>query len=131
MLKVGHGRWEAVRGSWAVAPGGRRPCTGSPAVSVKAQLATGASVFGLSTWVTVTSVSYIGSRHLLTDTAQHIKNLEQAYADLKSESQLSTESFIEQIDELEVIGHHQEDAICELAEIRDTLERQLNCASVS
>ncbi len=114
-------------GPWAVARRvAVRCCTGSPAVAVKAQLATGAIIFGLSTWVTVTSVSYIGSRHLLTDTAQHIKNLEQAYADLKSESQLSTESFIEQIDELEVIGHHQEDAIRELAEIRDTVERQLN-----
>ena len=42
-------------------------------LSVKAQLATGAIIFALSTWVTVTSVSYIGSRHLLTDTAQHIE----------------------------------------------------------
>ena len=78
-----------------------RFCTGSHDVSVKAQLATGAIIFALSAWVTVTSVSYIGSRHLLSDTVAHIKNLEHAYADLLSESQLSTSSFMEQINQLE------------------------------
>jgi murein DD-endopeptidase MepM/ murein hydrolase activator NlpD len=114
------GQWTATRRVVA------RSCTGSHAVSVRAQLATGAIIFALSAWVTVTSVSYIGSRHLLSDTAQHIKTLEQAYADLRSESQLSTESFIEQIDELETIRRRQDEAIRELTQIRDTVERQLN-----
>ncbi len=103
-----------------------RFCTGSHPVSVKAQLATGAIIFTLSAWVTVTSVSYVGSRHLLSDTALHIRNVEQAYADLRSESQISTKSFMAQIDELETTRQRQQDAIREFGEIRETVERQLN-----
>jgi murein DD-endopeptidase MepM/ murein hydrolase activator NlpD len=100
--------------------------TGRQAVSVKAQLATGAIIFALSAWVTVTSVSYIGSRQLLSDTAAHIRKLEQAYTDLRSESQLSAKSFMEQIDQLEATKRRQQDAIRELAAIRETVQRQLD-----
>ncbi len=103
-----------------------RFCMGSHDVSMKAQLATGAIIFALSAWVTVTSVSYIGSRHLLSDTVAHIKNLEHAYADLLSELQVSTSSFMEQINQLEATNGHQRDALRELNEIRDTLKRQLD-----
>ncbi len=103
-----------------------RFCACGPGVSVKGQLATGAVIFALSAWVTVTSVSYIGSRQLMNDTAQHIRNIEQAYTDLRSELQLSTKSFMEQINQLETARQRQEDAIGELTEIRQTVERQLN-----
>jgi murein DD-endopeptidase MepM/ murein hydrolase activator NlpD len=103
-----------------------RLCTGSHAVSIKAQLATGAIIFALSAWVTVTSLSYFGNRHLLSDTVARISHLEQAYADLRSEAQLSTKSFMQQIEDLEASKRRQQDAIHELTEIRQTVERQLN-----
>ncbi len=112
-------RWLAARNVIA------RFCTGSH-VSVKAQLATGAIIFALSAWVTVTSVSYVGSRHLLSDTVAHIKNLEHAYADLLSESQLSTSSFMQQVNQLQATNERQRGALRELTEIRDSLKRQLN-----
>ncbi len=103
-----------------------RFCTGSHPVSMRAQLATGVVIFALSAWVTVTSVSYVGSRHLLSDTVLHIRNLEQAFADLRSESQLSTKSFMAQIDDLEATRKRQEDVIRELTQIRAAVESQLN-----
>ena len=113
-------RWLATRNVIA------RFCRGSHDVSAKAQLATGAIIFALSAWVTVTSVSYIGSRHLLSDTVAHIKNLEHAYADLLSESQLSTSSFMQQINQLQATNGHQREALRELNETRDSLKRQLD-----
>ena len=99
--------------------------SGSRNVSTKAQLAAGVSIFALCAWVTVTSVSYFGSRHLLSDTARTIESLEQAYADLLAESQLSTASFTEQLETLKATDRHQRAAIEELGAIRDTLTRQL------
>lgn len=99
--------------------------SGSRNVSTKAQLAAGVSIFALAAWVTVTSVSYFGSRHLLSDTARTIESLEQAYADLLAESQLSTASFTEQLDALKATERHQRAAIEELGAIRATLTRQL------
>jgi murein DD-endopeptidase MepM/ murein hydrolase activator NlpD len=93
--------------------------------SVKAQLATAAIIFALSAWVTVTSLSYIGSRQLLSDTAAHIEKLEQAYADLRSESELSTKSFTAQIGQLEATKRRQQDAIRELTAIREAVQHQL------
>ena len=98
---------------------------GSREVSTKAQLAAGVSIFALVAWVTVTSVSYFGSRHLLNDTARTIENLEQAHADLLAESQLATASFTEQLDTLKATEQHQQAAISELGAIRATLSRQL------
>ena len=99
--------------------------SGSRTVSTKAQLAAGVSIFALAAWVTVTSVSYLGSRHLLSDTARTIESLEQAYADLLAESQLATASFTEQLDTLKATDRHQRAAISELGAIRATLSRQL------
>lgn len=98
---------------------------GSRAVSMKAQLLTGAVIFGLSAWLTVTSVSYIGSRHLLSDTARYVEELEQAHADLLGQSQLSTASLTRQLDALKSNDQHQRAALAELGLIRETLNRQL------
>ena len=62
-----------------------RLCTGGQDLSVEAQLATGTIIFALSAWVTITSVSYFGSRQLLSDSFQQISHLKQAYADLLAE----------------------------------------------
>lgn len=92
---------------------------------MKVQIATGAIVFGLSAWLTVTSVSYFGSRHLLSDTTRYVDDLEQAYADLVDQSQLAAASFTEQLDALKSNDQRQRAALDELGAIRDTLDRQL------
>jgi murein DD-endopeptidase MepM/ murein hydrolase activator NlpD len=100
--------------------------SGGNILSIKAQLGAAAIIFALSAWATVTSVSYAGSRHLLRDSAARIGHLEQAYADLRSESQLSTTQFLVRIDSLQDSTRHQQDALGELTEIHQTVERQLN-----
>jgi murein DD-endopeptidase MepM/ murein hydrolase activator NlpD len=102
-----------------------RPGTDSRRVSAKAQLLTGAVIFGLSAWLTVASVSWLGSRHQLSDTVAQIRGLEQAYADLLAESQLSTTSFMAQLDELKGANERQRGALDELSTIQETLGRQL------
>jgi murein DD-endopeptidase MepM/ murein hydrolase activator NlpD len=113
-------RWLATRRDMV------RLNTGKRAISTRAQVAIGAVIFALSAWVTVTSLSYIGSRQLLNDTAAQIRKLEQAFADLRSESQLSTKSFMAQINQLEAARRSQENAIRELNEIRATVQRELD-----
>jgi murein DD-endopeptidase MepM/ murein hydrolase activator NlpD len=100
--------------------------SGGNILSIKAQLGAAAIIFALSAGATVTSVSYAGSRHLLRDSAARIGHLEQAYADLRSESQLSTTQFLVRIDSLQDSTRHQQDALGELTEIHQTVERQLN-----
>ncbi len=102
-----------------------RPGTGNRSFSVKAQLLTGTVIFGLSAWLTVTSVSWLGNRHLLSDSVAQIRQLEQAYADLLAESQLSTSSFMAQLDELKATSQRQRGAVDELNRIQETLGRQL------
>ena len=106
--------------------------SGSRPVSIKAQLAAGAGIFALSAWVTVTSVSYLGSRHLLSDAARTIETLEQAYADLLAESQLLDRSFTEQLDALKATDQRQRAAIGELgSDPGDARPRSSNRASGS
>ena len=94
--------------------------------SAMAQVATCALVFLLSAWLTVTSVSYFGSRHLLSATVDHIEQLERAYADLRSELQLSTATFLEKVNQLEATTARQRATIGDLTAISDTLRRQLD-----
>jgi len=94
--------------------------------STKAQLATGVVIFALSAWLTITSVSYLGSRHLLSDSLQQIDHLEQAYADLLAQSQISTASFIGQIGALKAAAQEQDASIRDLTAIKETLARQLD-----
>ena len=47
------------------------------------QVALAGIAFFLSAWLTITTVSYFGSRNLLSDTAARIKSLEQANADAR------------------------------------------------
>ena len=101
-------------------------CTGSRDLSATAQLVTGAVIFTLAASVTLISVSYAGSRHLLNDSFGQIRNLEGAYADLLSESQLSILTFMEQLEELEATTEHQHEVIRELTAAREILGRQLD-----
>jgi murein DD-endopeptidase MepM/ murein hydrolase activator NlpD len=101
-------------------------CTGSRDLSAKAQLATGAIIFTLAASVTLISVSYAGSRQLLNDSSGQIRNLEGAYADLLSESQLSILTFMKQLRELEATTEQQHEVIRELTAAREILGRQLD-----
>jgi murein DD-endopeptidase MepM/ murein hydrolase activator NlpD len=83
-------------------------------------------VFLLSAWLTVTSVSYFGSRHLVTAAAEQIEQLERVYADLQSESELTSKTFVEKIDQLKANTARQRAAIGDLTAISDTLRRQLD-----
>ena len=101
-------------------------CTGSRDPSAKAQLATGAIIFTLAASVTLISVSYAGSRHLLNDSFGQIRNLEGAYADLLSESQRSILTFMKQLRELEATAAQQHEVIRELTAAREILGRQID-----
>jgi murein DD-endopeptidase MepM/ murein hydrolase activator NlpD len=83
------------------------------------------AVFVISAWLTITTVSYIGSRSLVSDTVDAVRNLEASYADLLAESQLSTAAFVDQVEQLEGTANRQRDAIEELYALRDALQRQL------
>jgi murein DD-endopeptidase MepM/ murein hydrolase activator NlpD len=93
--------------------------------SLKGQLVAAAAVFCISAWLTVTTVSYLGTRNLVSSTAQVVGTLEHAYADLLSDSQHSTATFVEQIEQLEATGEQQRQAIAELSRLRGILHRQL------
>lgn len=90
------------------------------------QLGSATAVFVLSAWLTITTVSYIGSRSLVSDTVDAARNLEASYADLLAESQLSTTAFVDQVEQLEGTATRQRSAIAELHALRDTLQRQLD-----
>jgi murein DD-endopeptidase MepM/ murein hydrolase activator NlpD len=103
-----------------------RVCTGSRDLSAQGQLAASAIIFTLAASVTVVSVSYAGSGHLLNDSFGQFRNLERAYVDLLAESRLSALTFFEQIGELEATTEHQHQAIRELTAVQETLGRQLD-----
>lgn len=92
---------------------------------LRSQLSIAAAVFLLSSWLTVTSVSYIGNRSLLSESFEQMRQLEQAYADLKAESELSAATFISQLEALEAKVKQDQTVIVELSEIKSTLNRQL------
>ncbi len=91
----------------------------------KAQIVCVVAAFLLSAWLTISSVSYFGSRNLLTDKADYIRDLEQAYAELLSQSHVSTAAFVQRVEELEHTSGRQRLAVDELARIQEALQRQL------
>jgi murein DD-endopeptidase MepM/ murein hydrolase activator NlpD len=72
-------------------------------------------LFLLSGWLTVASVSYFGSRHLLNHSAQHIEDLEEAYAALLAESEASASAYVDQIEGLERTARRQSAMIADLS----------------
>jgi hypothetical protein len=75
--------------------------------------------------LTITSVSYVGNRSLLSDSFEQMRQLEQAYADLKAEAELSAAAFISQLEALETRAERDRTVIAELSAIKATLNRQL------
>jgi murein DD-endopeptidase MepM/ murein hydrolase activator NlpD len=101
--------------------------TSSPVIvlSRRMQAVLAVGVFSLSAWLTVATVSYVGSRSLLMDRADYISDLEQAYDEVVAATQTSTEALLHQVESLEreTAGHSQ--AIGELRQIQAALEGQL------
>jgi murein DD-endopeptidase MepM/ murein hydrolase activator NlpD len=94
-------------------------------VTLRAQLLMAAFLFVVSAWLTVTTVSFVGSRSLLTNKTDYISNLERAYSGLLTESQTSTESLVRELEALEHSEQQQRLAIEELDGIQKSLQRQL------
>jgi murein DD-endopeptidase MepM/ murein hydrolase activator NlpD len=93
--------------------------------SLPAQLLVAGVVFVVSAWLTVTTVSFVGSRSLLTNKTDYIFNLERAYSGLLSESKETTDALRREVETLELSGEQQRLAIHELDRIQKTLQRQL------
>jgi murein DD-endopeptidase MepM/ murein hydrolase activator NlpD len=84
-----------------------------------------AAGFGLSAWLTVTSISYLEHRSLLEDAHEQIRNMQQSYAELSSESDLLATALLRQIEQLEERAAEQEGTIGELARTKAALHHQL------
>ena len=81
--------------------------------------------FLLSSWLTITSVSYFGSHQLLSEAHERIRDLQQASAALSAEAELLSSAFHEQIGRLETQAAQQEAAIAELTGINSALQDRL------
>lgn len=94
-------------------------------LSRRMQVVLAVGVFSLSAWLTVATVSYVGSRSLLMDRADYISDLERAYDEVVAATRSSTEALLDQVGslELETVGHQH--AIDELRQIQAALEGQL------
>jgi murein DD-endopeptidase MepM/ murein hydrolase activator NlpD len=83
-----------------------------------------AVAFGLSAWLTITSVSYLDSRSLLEQSHEQVQSLQQSYADLSSETDLLTTALLKQIENLEQRAAQQGATIAELTRTKATLHHQ-------
>ena len=92
---------------------------------LRAQVAVVATVFLLSAWLTVTSISYFGSQALLSEARERIRSLQQAHAELSAETKGLTSALLDQIELLETRGEQQQAALVQLAESKAALRNQL------
>jgi murein DD-endopeptidase MepM/ murein hydrolase activator NlpD len=83
------------------------------------------AAFLLSSWLTITSVSYFGSDQLLSEAHERIRDLQQASAVLSAEAELLSSGFHEQIGRLETQAAQREAAIAELTGINTALQDRL------
>ena len=93
--------------------------------SAKTILAAIGAVFVLSAWLTVTSVSYLDSRSLLSESQERLRTLQQSYAELSSEADLLATALLKQIEDLEGRAAQQEATIAELTRTKAALHHQL------
>lgn len=94
-------------------------------LTARTQIILGVLIFVISAWLTISTVSYLGSRSLLVDRANAIRDLEGRYAELLNQSRASTAAFIEQVNALEDESQTQTETIAGLESVRGSLERQL------
>lgn len=91
----------------------------------RTQIVLGVLIFVISAWLTIATVSYVGSRSLLVDRADAIRDLEGRYAELLGQSRASTAAFLEQVNTLKQQTRSQREAIASLEQVRGSLARQL------
>jgi murein DD-endopeptidase MepM/ murein hydrolase activator NlpD len=82
-------------------------------------------VFVLAAWLTVTSVSFLSSQSLLSESSTRIRTLQQANADLAFDVQLRAAEHLERIGALESQAERQEATIAELASAKAALRGEL------
>jgi murein DD-endopeptidase MepM/ murein hydrolase activator NlpD len=113
---------------WPGGPGAgvRARLAGRRGWSLTSGLVVIAVAFGLSAWLTVTSISYLESRSLLEQSHEQIKSLQQSYAELSSEADLLTTALLRQIEHLEERALQQGATIAELTRTKATLHHQLD-----
>ena len=113
-------RWRgATVAGWRARPAGRQGW------SLKSGLVVIAVAFGLSAWLTITSVSYLESRSLLKQSHEQVQSLQQSYAELSSETDLLTTALLKQIEHLEERTARQEATVAELTRTKAALDHQL------
>ena len=93
--------------------------------SLKSSLMMIAAGFGLATWLTVTSVSYLERQSLLEEAHEQIRTIQASYAELSSEADLLTTALLRQIEQLEERAAEQEGTIAELTRTKAALHHQL------
>jgi murein DD-endopeptidase MepM/ murein hydrolase activator NlpD len=115
--------WKRRPGAMVPRPG--EEVAGRQGWSLPFRLVVIAAAFGLSAWLTVTSVSYLENRRLLEDAHEQIRHMQQSYAELSSESDLLATALLRQIEQLEERAAQQEGTIGELTRTKAALHHQL------
>jgi murein DD-endopeptidase MepM/ murein hydrolase activator NlpD len=115
---------------WNRRPGavveGRRACLVWPqGWSLKSRLVLLPLAFGLSAWLTITSVSYVESRSLLKQSHEQVQSLQQSHAALSSEADLLSRALLRQIEQLEERAAQQGATIAELTRTKAALHYRL------
>jgi septal ring factor EnvC (AmiA/AmiB activator) len=82
-------------------------------------------LFALSGWLTVTTVTYFTSYQLWFNTISDMRDLEESYSNLLTDSQRSAFAVLDQLETFETASQQQRVALAELAELRRTLGTQL------
>lgn len=93
--------------------------------SYKRTLLTASAAFVLSAWLTITSITYLTSYQLWSDTVADFRDLEQSYSDMLTDSQRSAFTVLDKLEDFEVASQEQREALGELAQLRRTLVAQL------
>jgi murein DD-endopeptidase MepM/ murein hydrolase activator NlpD len=82
-------------------------------------------VFALAAWLTVTTISFVSSQSLLSESAARVRDLQEAYADLASDARVATAGYLERIEALQRQVAQQEAAITQLASAKASLNREI------
>ena len=120
-------RVRSLPNRWLDASGNRLRVWPSPdrGWSFRTRLVAVGAAFLLSSWLTITSVSYFGSHQLLSEAQERIRELQQASAELSAEAELLSSAFPRADRGLETQTAQQEAAIAELTGISTALQDRL------
>lgn len=88
-------------------------------------LAAALALFVVSTWVTITTVTYVRTQDLWSQTVDDIKHLESTYTTMLTDAQRSQVAFLDEIKNFENAGDQQRGTIHAMRTLRHTLLKQL------